>query len=949
MSAGAGFELPFGIKPVNPTPVDTWSGPYYGTTVANACAVALSSIDIVRRFPTMEVRLIAGNQGYKYWFKNGVNDINLVEFVGGAGAPGATGASGVQGNIGATGASGVQGNIGATGASGVQGNIGATGASGVQGNIGATGASGIQGNIGATGASGVQGNVGATGASGVQGNVGATGASGLQGNVGATGASGDQGNIGATGLQGATGTSITIVGTLALTPGSEITQLNNPSNPWIPTLAAGNGVIDSVTGNLWVYNGTTWTNVGVVRGPQGATGASGAQGNIGATGASGLPGATGSTADVLPIVTNYLSSSNVLISSLAITDRFVVDNQLYYYTDSLFTQSGNYDEGHFLGKTKLTQNNIRLANVGENWSIIRNVNQSWRSIAISSDGKYIIAADSSSFTSSLYKSNDYGTRWETIGPVRQWVGVAMSSDGKHIAAIARNGAGFSEIFISNNYGDTWTPTYTFVGQIGGNTGKGVAMSSDGKFITALGIGNNSTNARLAVSNNYGNTWTLAGITGAWNAVSMSSDGRYQTAVVTGGQIYTSNNYGNTWTPVDSNRQWSGVDVSSDGKYQTAVVVADQIYISNNYGITWVPKSVAKNWQHVCISADGKYQVAVVYFGNDRIYISNDYGNTWLPKENNRNELYSAAISSDAKYIVVGGFGTPIYLSKADELIDGTLTVTNVSAAGTLFGRAQDNQLSLTSSNTVQNSAVTVKINTIEQGLSSLADPPNYIQPTAVLEDFTSTPFEVGQTVNQVLDVDWTQGSAGSFTNGILTRNGITVLTYTTLPQTFTVNEVTGTTAITYRNTINYNQGPILNNSLGYPDPIGRIAAGSKFQERAHRGFYKVFFGSFATLPTNATELRNLTGSKFDVNPTNPNQVITESEFGIVHANNILFVLPQPRVLTTVITQANEDITSSFTLTPTSIALPNNILQGYNYYRLTTVVPLNIPLITIRYS
>jgi hypothetical protein len=69
----------------------------------------------------------------------------------------------------------------------------------------------------------------------------------------------------------------------------------------------------------------------------------------------------------------------------------------------------------------------------------------------------------------------------------------------------------------------------------------------------------------------------------------------------------------------------------------------------------------------------------------------------------------------------------------------------------------------------------------------------------------------------------------------------------------------------------------------------------------------------------------------------------------VHFNNIIIALPQPRVLTSVITQANEPILNSFTLTPTSIPLPNGALAGYNYYRLTTAIPLGIPITTITYS
>jgi hypothetical protein len=67
--ANPGLQLQGGVQPVNPRPVDTWSGPFFGTTVANACAVALSSIPLGVRFQSMEIRLIANNESYKYWFR----------------------------------------------------------------------------------------------------------------------------------------------------------------------------------------------------------------------------------------------------------------------------------------------------------------------------------------------------------------------------------------------------------------------------------------------------------------------------------------------------------------------------------------------------------------------------------------------------------------------------------------------------------------------------------------------------------------------------------------------------------------------------------------------------------------------------------------------------------------------------------------------------------------
>jgi hypothetical protein len=76
----AGLQLPYGLQPVNPAPVDAWSGPYVGATLTAARSAALEAIPLGVRFQSMEVRLIVGGVSKKYWFRDGTADSNLVEF-----------------------------------------------------------------------------------------------------------------------------------------------------------------------------------------------------------------------------------------------------------------------------------------------------------------------------------------------------------------------------------------------------------------------------------------------------------------------------------------------------------------------------------------------------------------------------------------------------------------------------------------------------------------------------------------------------------------------------------------------------------------------------------------------------------------------------------------------------------------------------------------------------
>lgn len=93
----AGLQLPYGLQPVNPAPVDAWSGPYVGATTSIAKSAALAAIPEGVRFQSMEIRLIVAGVSKKYWFRDGTADGDLVEFSTGGATDGFIGGGG--GNI----------------------------------------------------------------------------------------------------------------------------------------------------------------------------------------------------------------------------------------------------------------------------------------------------------------------------------------------------------------------------------------------------------------------------------------------------------------------------------------------------------------------------------------------------------------------------------------------------------------------------------------------------------------------------------------------------------------------------------------------------------------------------------------------------------------------------------------------------------------------------------
>ena len=156
---------------------------------------------------------------------------------------------------------------------------------------GATGPTGPQGEQGPIGQAGVDGATGPTGPEGPTGATGPTGPTGADSNV--TGPTGATGDIGPTGPTGPQGTSITLLGSVA-TVGD------------LP--ASGNTVNDAyivqADGNLYVWDGDSWNDVGQIQGPEGPTGPTGATGaDSTVPGPTGPIGATGPTGPTGPVPT----------------------------------------------------------------------------------------------------------------------------------------------------------------------------------------------------------------------------------------------------------------------------------------------------------------------------------------------------------------------------------------------------------------------------------------------------------------------------------------------------------------------------------------------------------------------------------------------------------------------------------------------------------------------
>ena len=210
-------------------------------------------------------------------------DWEQIDGAAGQGPTGPEGPAGPKGDTGLTGNTGPAGPTGPEGPAGPAGPTGSKGDTGLTGNTGPAGPAGPDGPAGPAGPTGPKGDTGLTGSTGPEGPAGPAGPTGPEGPQGIQGITGDTGPAGPEGPKGTDGTGVTILGSY-----STDTELNAAH----PT---GNNIGDAyiVAGDLYVWNGSLFENVGQIQGPAGPKGDTGLTGNTGPAGPTGPEGPAG--------------------------------------------------------------------------------------------------------------------------------------------------------------------------------------------------------------------------------------------------------------------------------------------------------------------------------------------------------------------------------------------------------------------------------------------------------------------------------------------------------------------------------------------------------------------------------------------------------------------------------------------------------------------------------
>lgn len=185
------------------------------------------------------------------------------------------------------------------------------------------------------------------------------------------------------------------------------------------------------------------------------------------------------------------------------------------------------------------------------------VNYGYMSVAISNDGQVMLAGDSESGEGKLYLSTNAGASWSVANPTgnpedAQYHAVSVSGDGQTMLAHQgdQNG-GNSAVYRSQDGGETWE-TVGF-----GGTGVGsTAISQDGQIMLVGQVTGDSFN-RAYISQDGGENWTDIGFAvqagGQWQ-VSLSDSGRNALILSdnfgNGFYAYYSENFGESWEVID---------------------------------------------------------------------------------------------------------------------------------------------------------------------------------------------------------------------------------------------------------------------------------------------------------------------------------------------------------------------------------------------------------------
>lgn len=323
---------------------------------------------------------------------------------------------------------------------------------------------------------------------------------------------------------------------------------------------------------------------------------------------------------------------------------------------------------------------------GGDWTVLMNsTTQFWTDISTSFTGRFAAATTRNG---SIFITANYGESWTLIQTVQELTripslnAVTMSSSGKYMAAVGNH----TGMILSQDFGATWSAGY-------GPNSKielwDIAISANNEYKYVVGQ-INAIYWTGSYSNNFASTKFPSDYT--FTSVSCSSSGSIVAATQTNGQIYLSTNNGRNFKVSNSiSEAWTSVAVSyQTGEYIYAVSsTSDLLYMSTNTGRNWtsviVTNDSSSSVQWTSVATDITGTNIAITSNNSCIYQSNNHGLTWAQTTSETQPWSAIAMNGNGSLLYAVESPGYIYMSGAPgnitQLSNNTWTQSNASEVG----------------------------------------------------------------------------------------------------------------------------------------------------------------------------------------------------------------------------------------------------------------------------
>ena len=372
----------------------------------------------------------------------------------------------------------------------------------------------------------------------------------------------------------------------------------------------------------------------------------------------------------------------------------------------------------------------------------------------------------------------------TSSPQGSWRAIDTDATGQYVWAVVATSDSASEVYMSSDFGDTWT------GKVGHNIPgeyfSDIAVSDDHLRVVISAVGFES----MITLNGGGVLFSMASAGVNLGHIDISGDGA-TVAATSGGRVYQYDIVGDSWTDamVTMSAALSSISVSSNGLRITVSshqgVDAD-VWRSSDGGMSYAGSGFASEFSTTSqavtanMSADGMTILVGQYGGP--LHLSRDGGATWTLPQNLDGNWLAFALSNDglAGLLSVEGNNPSLWLSTALAPVISDISVNNVEVGWSGITMVTGNYF----------------VNGCEVEIDGVAVPTTYVNMTTLLAtvsvDLDSGAHDVGVNCNGLVGTSSTDFVVFAPTTTTVATTTVATTTPNTLVVTGThVNSHTG--------------------------------------------------------------------------------------------------------------------------------------------------------------